>query len=92
MNISDFPVVNWRDKGWTIPGQIKKILEETGEVAEAIALFDGTNAIKEALDTIQTNLTLIDMILDNKGMSETPAFMTRMMAEHKEKLQRKGYL
>ena len=34
---------------WTIPSQVKKIGEEYGEVAEAVALDDPVRIIKKAL-------------------------------------------
>ena len=72
---------------WTIPGQIKKILEEAGEVAEAIAEDDPVNIIREALDTMQTCATLIDMV-----QAEWKMDLDRFLVEHTEKLERKGYL
>lgn len=86
-NIFKLPKVNWQDKNWAIPGQIKKILEEAGEVAEAIAEEDPVNTIREALDTMQTCATLIDMV-----QAEWDMPIERFLEEHVEKLERKGYL
>ncbi len=72
---------------WTIPGQIKKVLEEAGEVAEAIAEADPVNTIREALDTMQTCATLINMV-----QAEWNLPIDRFLREHAEKLERKGYL
>ena len=73
--------------GWTIPGQIKKILEEAGEVAEAIAEEDPVSTIREALDTMQTCATLINMV-----QAEWNLPIDLFLREHAEKLERKGYL
>lgn len=72
---------------WTIPGQLKKIFEEAGEVAEAVALDDPVNTIREALDTMQTCATLISMV-----QQEWNAPLDRFIQEHEAKLARKGYL
>ncbi len=72
---------------WTIPGQVKKIGEEYSEVAEAVAIADPVNTIREALDTMQTCATLINMVLDDYNMS-----LDRFVAEHEAKLRKKGYL
>lgn len=81
------PEVDWQRHRWTIPGQIKKIFEEAGEVAEAVAREDPVNTIREALDTIQTCVTLINMVQVEWGIP-----LNRFMQEHKAKLQHKGYL
>jgi NTP pyrophosphatase (non-canonical NTP hydrolase) len=72
---------------WTIPGQIKKILEEAGEVAEAITENNPVNTIREALDTMQTCATLINMVLDDRNIK-----LDKFLIEHREKLISKGYL
>ncbi len=72
---------------WTIPGQLKKLFEEAGEVAEAVALEDPVNTIREALDTMQTCATLIDMVKEEWTLD-----LNRLIKEHHEKLERKGYL
>lgn len=83
----DLPEVDWQSHNWTIPGQVKKIGEEYSEIAEAVALADPVNTIKEALDTMQTCATLINMVLDDYNMS-----LDRFVAEHEAKLRKKGYL
>lgn len=72
---------------WTIPGQIKKILEEAGEVAEAIAENDPVNTVREALDVMQTCVTLIHLVELEWGIG-----INKFLTEHGEKLERKGYL
>lgn len=72
---------------WTIPGQVKKIGEEYSEVAEAVALNDPVNTIREALDIMQTCVTLINMV-----QTEWDISLDKILQEHKNKLERKGYL
>ena len=72
---------------WTIPSQVKKIGEEYGEVAEAVALDDPVRTIKEALDVMQTCATLINMVL-----AEWKVPLDRFLWEHEEKLAKKGYM
>ena len=72
---------------WTVPGQLKKLFEEAGEVAEAVAKEDPVNTIREALDTIQTCATLINMV-----QAEWNLVLDRFLTEHHEKLERKGFL
>jgi NTP pyrophosphatase (non-canonical NTP hydrolase) len=72
---------------WTIPSQVKKIGEEYGEVAEAVAMNDPVGTIREALDTMQTCATLINMVL-----AEWEVPLDRFMREHEEKLAKKGYM
>jgi len=86
----NLPDVDWKSKNWTIPGQIKKVLEEAGEVAEAIANRDWAEVIKESLDTMQTCKTLISMVLE-QDESEGIDF-DKLLQEHAEKLARRGYL
>jgi len=81
------PEVDWRSHDWTIPGQIKKVFEEAGEVAEAIALDDWENVVRESLDTMQTCWTLISMVQANYLVE-----INKIFREHTEKLERKGYL
>lgn len=81
------PNVAWHGKGWTIPGQLKKLFEEAGEVAEAVALGDPVNTVREGLDTIQSTMTLIDMTVAEYNID-----LNRLIVEHGEKLTRKGYL
>ena len=73
--------------GWTIPSQVKKIGEEYGEVAEAVALDDPVRTIKEALDTMQTCATLINMVQAEYNLN-----LDRLILEHEEKLINKGYM
>lgn len=86
MNLN-LPDVDWRSRKMTLPGQLKKLFEEAGEVAEAVAKDDPVNTIKEALDTIQTCMTLIDMVRQDYRFS-----MDQFVGEHVAKLERKGYL
>ena len=72
---------------WTIPGQLKKLLEEAGEVAEAIAEEDPVGTIREALDTMQTCATLINMV-----QAEWNLPIDLFLREHAEKLAKKGYM
>ena len=81
------PNVDWKSHNWTIPGQVKKIGEEYSEVAEAVAMQDPENIIREALDTMQTCWTLISMV-----RSEYSTNTDYYLAEHVDKLRRKGYL
>lgn len=84
----DLPEVDWRARpGWTLPSQLKKLFEEAGEVAEAVAMEDPVNAVRELLDTIQTCCTAIDMVQDEWNLD-----LDRFMIEHVDKLRRKGYL
>lgn len=72
---------------WTVPGQLKKLFEEAGEVAEAVAKEDPVNTIREALDAMQTCATLINMV-----QAEWNLVLDRFLTEHHEKLERKGFL
>lgn len=72
---------------WTIPSQVKKIGEEYGEVAEAVALSNPVATIREALDVMQTCATLINMVL-----AEWEVPLDRFLREHEEKLAKKGYM
>lgn len=83
----DLPKVDWQSKNWNVPGQLKKMFEEAGEVAEAVALQEPENIIRGALDTMQTCDTLINMVLDLDELE-----INLFLQEHKEKLERKGYL
>lgn len=86
MNLN-LPDVDWRSRKMTLPGQLKKLFEEAGEVAEAVAKDDPVNTIKEALDTIQTCMTLIDMVRQDYRFS-----LDQFIEGHIDKLERKGYL
>jgi hypothetical protein len=87
------PDVNWQSHKWTSAGQVKKVLEEASEVAEALATGDLINAIRETLDTIQTGYTMLN-ILQSEWEQEYggPCPTRRFMDEHVQKLERKGYL
>lgn len=87
-SIFGLPDVDWQSHGWTIPGQIKKVFEEAGEVAEAIAERRPVEIIREALDTVQTCKTLISLVLaENPGID-----MHELLEQHREKLLYKGYV
>lgn len=73
--------------GWTIPGQLKKLFEEAGEVAEAIAEVDPVATIREALDIMQTCATLINMVQAEYNLN-----LPRLILEHETKLFNKGYM
>lgn len=73
--------------GWTLPSQLKKLFEEAGEAAEAVALEDPVNTVRELLDTIQTCCTALDMVVGEWGLD-----LDRFLTEHEAKLRRKGYL
>jgi len=72
---------------WTEASQLKKIFEEAGEVAEAVALSDPVNTIKELLDTMQTCKTLIAMTVKEYSWD-----INKFITQHNEKLKTKGYL
>ncbi len=72
---------------WTEASQVKKILEEVGEVAEALVQDDPENVVREALDSMQTCKTLIVMQVKKHGLN-----INRFTEEHQEKLIRKGYI
>jgi|GEM_PF-1241725 len=90
----NLPDVDWKSKNWTIPGQIKKVLEEAGEVAEAIANRDWLEVVKESLDTMQTCKTLISMVLEQNLHDDENdyIFIDELLQQHAEKLAMKGYL
>ena len=72
------------------PLQLKKIGEEGGEVAEAVALADPINIILESLDAMQTYKTLIALTMKEYGISH--AGLVKLNEKHIEKLVAKGYL
>lgn len=87
------PDVNWQSHKWTKIGQIKKIGEESYEVAEAIANGDLINAVRETLDTIQTGYTMLSMLMAEwQKEYHSPCPLSRFLTEHEAKLKRKGYL
>jgi len=85
--------VDWKRHGWTAAGQIKKILEEVGEIAEALVNGDLTEASKETLDVKQTCDTMLAILAyDWEQKYNKPYPLKRFEQEHVEKLERKGYL
>lgn len=88
----ELPEVDWKSKGWSISSQVAKIMEEAGEVAEAIAEGDSANIIKEALDTAQTCFTLIDMVISQADFEYQIWTWEQLIVQHKAKLRAKGYL
>jgi len=72
---------------WTEGSQLKKIFEEAGEVAEAVALSDPVNTVRELLDTMQTCKTLISMVIMEYHWN-----IQKFIDQHNEKLKAKGYL
>ena len=87
------PDIDWQNHKLTSIGQIKKIGEESWEVAEALMSGDLENAVRETLDTIQTGYTML-RILQEKWEKEYHCMLPlgNFLAEHEEKLQKKGYL
>ena len=88
----NLPEIDWQRHEWTIPSQIAKIMEEAGEVAEAIANKDDINTIREALDTAQTCFTLIDMVLSKSASVDKAWLWQQLLTQHEAKLRDKGYL
>ena len=87
------PNVDWKRGSWTIGGQVKKVLEEIGEVSEALIEQDLIHATRETLDTIQTCHTLLEMIgaqWEEEHIEKFP--LERFLEEHVKKLSEKGYL
>ncbi len=85
--ISHLPKVDYKKNNWTSAQQLRKIGEEFGEVAEAIAEENPVQTIRESLDAMQTLDTLIRIVAEEYNMS-----LDRFYKEHEEKLRRKGYL
>lgn len=90
----NLPEIDWQKiSDWTIQSQLEKITEEFNEVKVAVAEDDPIEIIKESLDVMQTCKTLIEMVIVDW---ETPAGkrmkIEKFLADHKEKLERKGYL
>lgn len=87
------PDVAWEWHAWTLPKQLRKLNEETGEVAEAVAMGDLPNAIRETLDFIQVGHTMLAMVqkqwLEEFGCA---CPIDKFIVEHVDKLHRKGYL
>ena len=87
------PDVDWQNHKWTSIGQMKKIGEESWEVAEALMNNDLENAVRETLDAIQTGYTMLS-ILQEEWEKEYHCMLPleSFLAEHEKKLQKKGYL
>ena len=100
MNITPFPKLNGLDK-ITMETTALKLMEEAGELAQAISKFRGLNgeanvtpepeAVKlivgELLDVMQVCATMTFVIEDKYGVDTSKA-----LDEHLEKLRKKGYL
>ena len=85
--------VDWKKHNWTAAQQIKKIMEEVGEVAEALTSGDLITAIKETKDVEQTCKTMLAILAyDWEQEYNSPCPIKRFEREHIEKLERKGYL
>lgn len=86
MNII-LPEIDWRSQNWTPANQLRKIAEEYGEVAEAVAQANPVQVIRESLDAMQTYNTLIHIVA-----AEYDIRIDKLVQEHSEKLIRKGYM
>ena len=49
MNIT-LPEIDWRTQNWTPAQQLRKVAEEMGEVAQAVAENNPIQVIRESLD------------------------------------------
>ena len=83
----NLPVIKYKELGLTAAYQLRKIAEEYGEVAEAVAQENPVQVIRESLDSMQTFWTLINIIANDYGIN-----IDKLYKEHCEKLERKGYL
>jgi NTP pyrophosphatase (non-canonical NTP hydrolase) len=81
------PEIDWRSQNWTPAQQLRKVAEEMGEVAEAVAENNPVQVIRESLDAMQTYSTLIHIIAAEYAIS-----IDKLIEEHTEKLIRKGYM
>ena len=86
MNIT-LPEIDWRSQNWTPAQQLRKVVEEMGEVAQAVAEDNPIQVIRESLDAMQTYSTLIHVIAAEYAIS-----IDKLIEEHTEKLIRKGYM
>ena len=86
-SVINLPVVKHKELGLTAAYQLRKIAEEYGEVAEAVAQENPVQVIRESLDSMQTFWTLINIIADDYGIN-----IDKLYKEHCDKLERKGYL
>jgi phosphoribosyl-ATP pyrophosphohydrolase len=83
----DLPDLDWEQHRWTEAGQVEKIREEFAEVMGAVQERSPVNIVREALDLMQTCVTLINMQVEEFSMD-----LDIFVAEHKAKLISKGYL
>src|SRR5690554_2133641 len=81
------PEIDWRSQNWTPAQQLRKVAEEMGEVAEAVAENNPIQVIRESLDAKQTYSTLIHIVA-----AEYDICIDKLLKEHVEKLIRKGYM
>lgn len=81
------PKIDWRSQNWTPAQQLRKVAEEMGEVAEAVAENNPIQVIRESLDAMQTYSTLIHIVA-----AEYDICIDKLLKEHVEKLIRKGYM
>lgn len=81
------PEIDWRSQNWTPAQQLRKVAEEMGEVAEAVAENNPIQVIRESLDAMQTYSTLIHIVA-----AEYDICIDKLIQEHTEKLIRKGYI
>lgn len=79
--------VDYKRLGWNQASQWDKIGEELGEVVKAIVLGNPVDVIRESLDVMETMWTHLNMVADEYGIK-----VDRLVREHNEKLERKGYL
>ncbi len=86
MNIT-LPEIDWRSQNWTPAQQLRKVAEEMGEVAQAVAENNPIQVIRESLDAMQTYSTLIHIIAAEYAIS-----IDKLIQEHTEKLIQKGYM
>lgn len=84
-NMLNLPRLDYKD--WTAAQQLRKIGEEFGEVAEAVAQDNPVRIVKESLDAIQTLDTLITIVVKEYNLD-----LVKFYKEHREKLRVKGYL
>lgn len=85
----------------TLESTALKLMEEAGELAQAIGKFRGLSGekvsmpeedvlrqiAKELLDVAQTAVTMMFVMEDNYGIN-----IDELLKEHVDKLKRKGYL
>jgi len=87
----DLPEIN-KLPGWTAQSQVDKITEELTEVKEAVESENPVEIIREALDVMQTCKTLIEIVLDDWEVEGKRMNFDKFIEEHRQKLERKGYL